>query len=68
LVFCCAIFTALHVVILSRVSKHHDAESLAFIQVMVVALLSLVWSVSADQFSIPRTGQALWTIVIVGSA
>jgi drug/metabolite transporter (DMT)-like permease len=66
LVFCCAIFTALHVVILSRVSKHHDAESLAFIQVMVVALLSLVWSVSAGQISIPRTGQALWTIAIVG--
>lgn len=66
LVLGCAVFTALHIVILSKVSKNHDAEVLAFIQVMVVGVLSLVWSIVTGEFSTPHTAQALTTIVVVG--
>jgi len=60
------VFTALHIVVLSKVSKNHDAEVLAFVQVMVVGVLSLAWSVVTGGFSIPHTSQALTTIVVVG--
>ena len=66
LVLGCAVFTALHIVILSKVSKNHDAEVLAFIQVMVVGVLSLVWSIATGEFSTPHTSQALTTIVVLG--
>lgn len=66
LVLGCAIFTALHIVILSKVSKNHDAEVLAFVQVMVVGLLSMIWAVTTGEFSTPNTAQALSTILIVG--
>jgi drug/metabolite transporter (DMT)-like permease len=66
LVLGCAVFTALHIVVLSKVSKNHDAEVLAFVQVMVVGVLSLAWSVVTGGFSIPHTSQALTTIVVVG--
>jgi drug/metabolite transporter (DMT)-like permease len=66
LVLGCAVFTALHIVILSKVSKNHDAEVLAFIQVVVVGVLSLVWSIATGEFSTPHTSQALTTIVVLG--
>lgn len=66
LVLGCAVFTALHIVILSKVSKTHDPELLAFIQVMVVGFSSLFWSLAMGQFSLPQTSQALTTVLVVG--
>lgn len=66
LVLGCAVFTALHIVILSKVSKSHDAEVLAFIQIVVVGVLSLVWSIATGKLSMPHASQALITIVVVG--
>lgn len=62
----CAIFFALHIIILSRISKNGDVEVLAFIQVLVVALLSLLWSSSSGEMSLPSTSQAISTILILG--
>lgn len=66
LVLGCALFTALHIVVLSRMSKNHDAEVLAFIQVFMVGILSLIWSISEGTITIPSTPQVFMTIVIVG--
>lgn len=66
LVLACAVFTALHIVVLSKSSKGADIELLAFMQVLVVGLLSLAWSVQTRQFSIPHSHQAIWTAIIVG--
>ncbi|MBN3787855.1 DMT family transporter [Burkholderia sp. Ac-20353] len=66
LVVGCAVFTALHIVVLSKRSKEADVELLAFVQVLVVGLLSLGWSLATRQFSVPHAPQAIWTAVIVG--
>lgn len=66
LVLGCAVFFALHIIILSRISKNGDVEVLAFIQVLVVALLSLLWSTATGEMSLPRTSQAMTTILILG--
>jgi drug/metabolite transporter (DMT)-like permease len=66
LVLGCAIFFALHIIILSRISKRGDVEVLAFIQVLVVALLSLLWSTASGEMSLPSTHQAISTILILG--
>ena len=68
LVLCCAFFTALHIIVLSKVSKNHDAEVLAFIQVTVVAILSLIWSSGIGQMSVPKSHQAISTLLILGIA
>jgi drug/metabolite transporter (DMT)-like permease len=68
LVLCCALFMALHIIILSKVSKNHDAEVLAFIQVTVVAALSLIWSTGMRQMSVPNNFQAISTLLIMGIA
>ncbi|MFM9913877.1 MAG: DMT family transporter [Methylophilaceae bacterium] len=62
----CAIFFALHIIILSKISKNGDVEVLAFVQVLVVALLSLAWSTAAGEMSLPPTNQAVSTILILG--
>ncbi|MFD1560079.1 DMT family transporter [Paraburkholderia silviterrae] len=66
LVLGCAVFTALHIVVLSKQSKGADVELLAFVQVLIVGLLSLTWSVVCREFSVPHTPQPIWTVVIVG--
>jgi drug/metabolite transporter (DMT)-like permease len=66
LVLGCAVFTALHIVVLSKVSKNHDAEVLAFIQVAVVGVLSFIWSATTGTISVPHTPQVLTTIVVMG--
>jgi drug/metabolite transporter (DMT)-like permease len=66
LVLGCAIFTALHIVLLSRISKKHDACILAFIQISVVALLSLLVAVCRGELAMPADNQAWSTILIVG--
>jgi drug/metabolite transporter (DMT)-like permease len=68
LVLCCALFMALHIIILSKVSKNHDAEVLAFIQVTVVAILSLIWSSGMGQMSVSNNHQAISTLLIMGIA
>ncbi|MGE6530139.1 DMT family transporter [Pseudomonas sp. NPDC077382] len=67
LVLACAIFTALHIVVLSKFSIRMDATVLAFIQVLVVGLLSIVWSAWVGQLSLPSSGTAVWTILVIGS-
>jgi drug/metabolite transporter (DMT)-like permease len=44
----------------------HVGDVLAFIQVVVVGMLSLVWSIATGEFSTPHTSQALTTIVVLG--
>jgi drug/metabolite transporter (DMT)-like permease len=68
LVLCCALFTALHIIVLFKVSKKHDAEVLAFIQVSVVAILSLIWSSGMGQMSVPSSHQVISTLLILGIA
>ncbi|KFG98100.1 membrane protein [Burkholderia paludis] len=66
LVLGCAVFTALHIVVLSKRSKGADVELLAFVQVLVVGVLSLLWSLAFREFSVPAAAQPVWTAVIVG--
>ncbi|MBR8374451.1 DMT family transporter [Burkholderia cenocepacia] len=66
LVLGCAVFTALHIVVLSKRSKGADVELLAFIQVLVVGVLSLLWSLAFHEFSVPNSPQPVWTAIIVG--
>jgi drug/metabolite transporter (DMT)-like permease len=68
LVLCCALFMALHIILLSKVSRNHDSEVLAFIQVSVVALMSLIWSSGVGQMSVPNNFQAISTLLIMGIA
>jgi drug/metabolite transporter (DMT)-like permease len=68
LVLGCAIFTALHIIILFKISKNHDAEALAFIQVATVAILSLTWSLGMGEMSLPTSNQAISTLLILGIA
>lgn len=66
LILACAVFIALHIIVLAKVSKNHDAALLAFIQVLVVALLSFLWALSSKQLSLPHASQTYSTIVIMG--
>lgn len=66
LILACAVFIALHIIVLAKVSKNHDAALLAFIQVLVVALLSFLWALSSEQLSLPHASQTYSTIVIMG--
>lgn len=66
LILVCAVFTALHIIVLAKVSKNHDVVLLAFIQVLVVALLSLLWALVSGQVTLPRIPQSYSTIVIMG--
>jgi drug/metabolite transporter (DMT)-like permease len=68
LVLCCALFMALHIIILSKFSKNHDAEVLTLIQVTVVAILSLVWSSGMGKMTLPNNYQAISTLLIMGIA
>lgn len=66
LVLACAVFTALHIIVLSKASKKYDAALLAFIQVFVVALLSSLWAMSNGQLNLPLTSQTFSTLLIMG--
>lgn len=68
LILACAVFTALHIIVLAKVSKSHDVALLAFIQVFVVALLSLLWALFSGQLSLPQAPPTYSTIVIMGVA
>lgn len=68
LILACAVFTALHIIVLAKVSKNHDVALLAFIQVFVVALLSILWALSSRQVSLPKASQTYSSILIMGVA
>lgn len=68
LVLACAAFTALHIALLSKYSKGIDSAALAFVQVLVVGVLSLVWSLGERSLGIPDTSAVFWAIGIIGVA
>lgn len=71
LVLVCAASFALHIVLLSRASKLADSVNIAFIQVLVVGLLSLLQSMLLRELALPRgsaTIQATLLIGILGTA
>jgi drug/metabolite transporter (DMT)-like permease len=68
LILACAVFTALHIIVLAKVSKNHDVALLAFIQVLVVALLSLLWVFLSGKVAFSPSPQTNSTILIMGVA
>lgn len=68
LVFGCAIFFALHIVVLSRTTFSGSSMLLTFIQLVTVGVLSLVWSLGAGEFSVPAGGGSLGTLVAIALA
>lgn len=66
LVLVCAVFTALHIVLLSKYSKHIDPLPLAYIQVLVVGMLSLLWSELEGTFTPIKTLGVFWALIIIG--
>ncbi|WP_080970724.1 DMT family transporter [Burkholderia cepacia] len=66
LVLGCAASFALHIVILSRASKSAHSGRITLVQILVVGLASLAWSVMFGEFSLPKTGSSIWAIVIIG--
>lgn len=68
LVLAAALLFAIHIVILSRVSKGNHSGHLTLIQMLVVGILGLIWSLITGEFSIPSGSQTWTAIVIVGVA
>ncbi|WP_296260112.1 MULTISPECIES: DMT family transporter [unclassified Pseudomonas] len=66
LVLVCAIFTALHIIVLSDVSKRVDAAVLAFVQITVVGGLSLLWAFFDGGFQLSTTYSATSAVIIIG--
>ncbi|UFH51225.1 DMT family transporter [Pseudomonas sp. KNUC1026] len=66
LVLVCAIFTALHVVLLSKYSKNVDPLPLAYVQVLVVGLLSLAWSFLEGTLAPVRTTGVFLSLIVIG--
>lgn len=66
LVLLCAASFALHIIILSRASKVADIVNLAFIQVVVVGLLSLAQSLVLRELSVPRDAATIQAILVIG--
>jgi drug/metabolite transporter (DMT)-like permease len=71
LIFCCAVFFALHIVVLAKISFSSTSLVLAFIQLLTVGILSLSWSLLTGEFSLPDTRPAITstiTIALIGTA
>lgn len=66
LVLVCAVFTALHIVVLSEVSKKVEASVLAFVQVAIVGIFSLIWSFMDKGFQMPASGSVISAILVIG--
>lgn len=66
LVLLCAASFALHIIILSKVSKSGDVISLSFVQIAVVGLCSLIQALVFDEFSIPHQNSVWTAILIIG--
>lgn len=65
-VLMCAASFALHIVLLSRASKIANIFNIAFIQISVVGLLSLMQSIAFQELSIPNGAATINAILVVG--
>ncbi|WP_208644539.1 DMT family transporter [Pseudomonas reidholzensis] len=65
LILGCAVFFALHIVVLAKTRFGSTSLVLAFIQLLTVGVLSLIWSVTAGEFSLPGTPSAITTTLII---
>ncbi|WP_395589263.1 DMT family transporter [Pseudomonas sp. TR47] len=65
LILGCAIFFAIHIVVLAKINFSSSSLVLAFIQLLVVGFLSLAWSVWAGEFSVPDTASSLTVTLVV---
>lgn len=66
LVLLCAASFAAHITVLSKASKQADVLNLAFVQILVVGLLSLGQSVLLGEMSVPTEPQAIRAILLIG--
>lgn len=66
LVLGCAIFTALHIIYLSRYSKILEADKLAWVQVSIVGALSMAYALIFEAPKISWRQEDMLTIVLVG--
>ncbi len=67
LVLLCAVSFALHIVILSKVSKNTNILNIAFIQVFVVGMLALFQSLVCGEFSIPADTETVNTVIVMAT-
>lgn len=65
LVLGCAASFALHIVVLSKVSKSSNVLNITFVQLCVVGLLSLLQSVWLGEWSVPQRSETLRAILII---
>ncbi|WP_199225831.1 DMT family transporter [Chromobacterium sp. Panama] len=65
LVVLCAASFALHIVVLSKVSKTARVLNIAFVQVAVVGGLSLLQSLALNEFSLPFRSETMTAILII---
>lgn len=66
LVLLCAASFALHIVVLARASKRADSVNLAFIQVLVVGLLSLLQSLAGQELTLPSGAATIRAVLLIG--
>lgn len=66
LVLACAVFAALHIVVLSVVSQRVDSLALATVQVAVVTLLSGLAAWGEGSLAAPSCTDGLWTLLLLG--
>lgn len=66
LILGCAIFFAVHIVVLSVLTSSASSQVSAFLQLTTVGVLSLAWSLATNEFSLPRSGSSIIAIMIVG--
>lgn len=66
LVLMCAASFALHIILLSKASKVGNIVNLAFIQISVVGLLSLLQSIAFQELSVPNSQATISAILIIG--
>ncbi|NIF27528.1 DMT family transporter [Pantoea sp. Tr-811] len=65
LILGCAVFFAIHIIVLSKIKFGSTSLVLAFIQLLTVGVLSLVWSLAAGEFSLPQDRSSLLTVLII---
>jgi drug/metabolite transporter (DMT)-like permease len=66
LVLICAASFALHIILLSRASKIANLLNIAFIQILVVGLLSLAQSMIFQELSAPKSAATINAILMIG--
>lgn len=63
LVLGCAVGFAVHIVVVSTFTRPAAASGSAFLQMAVVAALSLIWSLGSGELALPESASTLATIV-----